>query len=52
MPLGLVFWILMLLCLVYMIWRDWPTYPLVGGTVMWFVLLGILGWATFGPAVK
>lgn len=48
MPLGLAFWILMLLWLVFGLWSAWPNYHLVGGSVLLFLLLLILGWKVFG----
>ena len=51
MTLGLAFWILMLLWLVLGIWQTWPNYPLVGGNVLLFVLLLLLGWHGFGAPI-
>jgi hypothetical protein len=56
MTLGLAFWILMLLWLVLgVIWPRWPInagapglWPL-GGDLLLFVLLMLLGWHSFGP---
>jgi hypothetical protein len=54
MTLGLVFWILMLFWLVFGFWqyRLAPAnYPLVGGNVLLFVLLLLLGWHEFGAPI-
>jgi hypothetical protein len=54
MTLGLGFWILMLFWLVFGFWqyRATPTnYPLVGGNVLLFVLLLLLGWHEFGAPI-
>jgi hypothetical protein len=51
MSLGLAYWILMLLWLVLDIWRGWPNYPLIGGSLLLFILLVILGWHAFGPPI-
>jgi len=54
MTLGLVFWILMLLWLVFGAWGyragvgDWVP---VGGNLLLFILLVILGWKNFGPPI-
>jgi len=49
---GLLFWVLMLISLVVGFWRsnwDWKGYA---PNFVLFVLLALLGWATFGPMVK
>jgi hypothetical protein len=51
MTLGLAFWILMLLWLVFGLWATWPNHYLVGGNVLLFVLLLLLGWKTFGAPI-
>ncbi len=53
MTLGLLFWILMLIALVC----GWPGNPWLGGrpwvnNLLLFLLLGVLGWAVFGAAIK
>lgn len=52
MTLGLAFWVLMLLWLVFGFWSNWPSTgsPLkpLGGTLLLFILLALLGWAQFG----
>lgn len=57
MSKGLLFWILMILWLLFSIWGNWPAmrggnYGFLGGSLLLFVLLAILGWAAFGPPVK
>ena len=56
MTIGLLFWILMLIWLVFGFWSNWPAAgPVnlrpIGGTLMLFILLAILGWKVFGPAL-
>lgn len=56
MSLGLVFWILMLVWLVFGIWSAWPTIKEggiknSGGTLLLFILLLVLGWKTFGAPI-
>ena len=60
MALGLAFWILMLLWLVFGLWMHWPAnpnaqapaypylYPLGYGLLL-FILILLLGWKAFGP---
>lgn len=51
MPLGLMFWIIMLLWLVFGLWHRWPNYMLIGGDLILFILLLLLGWKAFGPPI-
>lgn len=55
MSLSILFWLLMILWAVFNVW-GWrePTQPFArgGGWLLTFVLFVILGWATFGPAIK
>jgi len=48
MTLGLAFWILMLLWLVFGLWYAYPNHYLIGGNILLFVLLLLLGWKVFG----
>lgn len=54
MTIGLAFWILMLLWLFSGFFWRWPgvaagQYGPLGGDLLLFVLLGLLGWHSFGP---
>jgi hypothetical protein len=53
MPLGILFWILMIFWLVFGIFRiyskDWW---LGGGSLFLFVLFAIIGWKLFGPVIQ
>lgn len=55
MTLGLAFWILMLLWLVFGLAWNWPGGPTVGpygpigNALLLFLLLLLLGWRVFGP---
>ncbi len=54
MSIGLVFWILMLIWLVFGSWTVWQTpnqWPIFGGNLLLFVLLLLLGWHDFGPPI-
>lgn len=58
MSLGLIFWILMLIWLVFGLYRNYWAAPappnpyLVGGDLMLFILLLLLGWQTFGAPIR
>jgi hypothetical protein len=56
MSLGLAFWILMLIWLVFGLYFGYSTGAfspyLIGGNLMLFVLLLLLGWQTFGPPLR
>lgn len=55
MTLGLCFWILMLLWLIFglAVWRGAVAgaYAPLGGTLLLFILLLLLGWHAFGPPI-
>jgi hypothetical protein len=56
MTLGLAFWIIMLIWLVFGILSHLgfvgASYGLLGGTVLLFVLFLLLGWQVFGPPLR
>ena len=51
MSRGLCFCVLMLILLNYGYWSSYPSYGLVGVTLMLFILLMLLGWQIFGPPI-
>jgi len=58
MTAGLLFWILMIIWFVFGLWTSWPrtpgsaNFPTIGGTVMLFILIALLGWKVFGPILR
>ena len=53
MNLALLFWVLYIVALVFGAYTNrtgWPNW--VGGGLLYFVLIGILGWAVFGSMIK
>jgi hypothetical protein len=57
MTLGLVFWILMLLTLIFgYLWNYRSsvlgTFGPMGNTILWWLLFFILGWGVFGPPIR
>lgn len=58
MKVGVLFWILMLVWLLFGVWAYWPAAGSVvavgpvGGSFLLFVLVGILGWKVFGAPLQ
>lgn len=57
MTLSLLFWMLMLLWLVFEAWsRNWTltrdSARPIGGSVLLFLLLLVLGWGVFGAPIR
>lgn len=50
MPMGILFWVLMILWLIGSIF-SWGGFPLAG-TGLLFVLFALLGWKAFGPPLQ
>lgn len=56
MTLDILFWIVVFMILIFgAVWgyngRQWPYGPF-GGVFILFLLICMLGWRVFGPAVK
>lgn len=52
MTIGLVFWIVMLLWLVWGVWQNRANPMGGGGMAIEFLLFLLLGWAAFGPPIR
>lgn len=57
MPIGILFWILMILWLLFgLYWNRSDlrggNYGVFGGNLLLFILLGLLGWKTFGAPLQ
>lgn len=58
MPMGVLFWVLMVLWLLFGLYWHWPKEPgpagfgIMGGNLLLFILLGLLGWRVFGPVLQ
>lgn len=54
MTIAFLFWLLMILWLVFGLWSNWPTdatrgyFRPLGGSLLLFILLFLLGWRAFG----
>ena len=58
MKIGTLFWVLMILWFILGVFAFWPTaagwaaYAPLGGNLLLWVLLALLGWQVFGPAIQ
>ncbi len=54
MPIGILFWVLMILWLIFGLVPPPPTIPgwRFGAPLLLFVLLALLGWRIFGPVLQ
>ena len=53
MTMAIAYWVLMLVWLVFGFWSNWPIqgHAGIGGTLLLFVLLALVGWKVFGPPI-
>jgi hypothetical protein len=57
MTIALLFWVIMLILLIFGFWGSRPAagapwnWSAFGGNFIVWVLLALLGWQTFGPAI-
>lgn len=51
MTFGLAFWILMLIWLAFGLWQSWPNHSVVGGNLLLFIVIVLLGWKVFGAPI-
>lgn len=57
MPMGILFWVLMILWLLFgFFWHSDELragrYGFFGGNLLLFILLGLLGWRVFGAPLQ
>lgn len=58
MTIGFLFWLLMILWLLFGLYTGWPRdnapagFRLLGGNLLLFVLLFLLGWKCFGFVIQ
>jgi TM2 domain-containing membrane protein YozV len=57
MSLGLLFWVVYLIAVLFLGWSNYEAgqpFPLkrAGSSFVFWLLVGILGWAVFGAVVK
>ena len=58
MTIGFLFWLLMILWFLFGLYWNWPRngsqpgYSVVGGNLLLFILLFLLGWKVFGFPIQ
>jgi hypothetical protein len=59
MKISLLVWILMLFWLLFGVWSNWPAtggavnaYGPVGGNVLLFLVISLVGWKVFGSPLQ
>ena len=57
MPLGIFFWVVYVVAIIFGFWSSYDAaqpqwYRRAGAYAILWLLVGILGWATFGAVVK
>lgn len=52
MPIGVLFWMLMVLWIAFGTWNSWQDRFLLGGNLLLWILLALLGWHDFGSILK
>jgi len=56
MTIGLLFWLIYILSLIFSIWGYYPfvqaNYRPFGGSILMYILVGLLGWAVFGAPIR
>lgn len=55
MSAGIWFWLIYVICLLFGGWFGYSTggdRRYIGGGLVIFVLVGLVGWAVFGPPLK
>lgn len=56
MPLGILFWVVYVIAVLLGMWVNYeantPWFKKAGAYLVLWILVGMLGWAVFGPVVK
>lgn len=52
MAAGIWFWIIFVICLLFGVYFTYTNVHALGGGIVVFVLLGLLGWKVFGPPIQ
>lgn len=52
MSIALLFWVIYIVAIVFGLYTNRAGLPAwAGGSLLYFILIGILGWAVFGAAI-
>jgi hypothetical protein len=56
MPLGILFWVVYVIAILFGVWSNYATsdplwFRRAGAYLVLWLLVGVLGWETFGPVV-
>lgn len=51
MTLAILFWVIMTVWLIFLIGSNWPPKGTFAATFVVWVVIAILGWQVFGPAI-
>lgn len=57
MPIGVLFWVLMVIWFIFGLWIDYvpgQPYPLrkIGSNILLFILFFLIGWKVFGSLIQ
>lgn len=52
MPIGILFWMLMILWLFLGGYANWGNHVYVGASLLLWVIIALLGWQVFGSILK
>jgi hypothetical protein len=54
MPKGVLFWVIFIICLLFTGWSFYSSwqYASIGGGLVTFILIGLLGWQVYGPPIQ
>jgi len=54
MPMGVLFWVLMVLWGLSLVgsWANWAGPWVQGSNILQLILFGLLGWKVFGPVLQ
>lgn len=51
MSIAIWFWVIYVIAILFNVWSTWPINRANAGGLVFFILIGLLGWAQFGGPV-